>query len=327
MDLPIVAPASLVIEHSAVFRDLFDNRCQVQHFPHDWTGLIILPNQSMAHSVRCIIESADNIYFSRVLSQVPWREEAVKRRRIRFMVQPTKPHRRRRRDLLVVTDDTLDESVESLLDHADRHDNHSDGMYPRAHHPVTSFSVSGPVRVPLSLRRDRRAEEPPPWTAVVAKPFPPLTIPNDTEARHRLHQQVDPVLLQEPECRAWYEQCRSTIARVMELIEEAIGRNVPFGVVVLDAWYLAEDGIQVLARRRQDWMSLLQKNRLLETGSCHRRDANSWTMQWPSPHIAIEAPVPLIQVHAYRPVTVSAQTYECFTLAARIPGGARSVVV
>jgi hypothetical protein len=51
MEGPIVAPALIVIEHAAVFRDLFDNRCQLRHFPHDWTGLIVLPNQSMDHLV------------------------------------------------------------------------------------------------------------------------------------------------------------------------------------------------------------------------------------------------------------------------------------
>jgi len=49
-------------------------------------------------------------------------------------------------------------------------------------------------------------------------------------------------------------------------------------VVVFDAWYLAEDLVQALARRRKEWISLLTKNRGLETASCHRRDANGWTM-------------------------------------------------
>jgi hypothetical protein len=95
---------------------------------------------------------------------------------------------------------------------------------------------------------------------------------------------------------------------------------VPFGVVVFDAWYLAEDLIQVLARRRKEWISLLKKNRLLETASFHLRDANGWTMKLPVPHIAREEFVPLIPANAYRPVTVSEQTCWCFTWAVRIPG-------
>ena len=98
------------------------------------------------------------------------------------------------------------------------------------------------------------------------------------------------------------------------------GRKVPFGVVVFDAWYLAEDLVRVLARRRKDWISLLKKNRVLETASFHLRDANGWPMKLPGPHIAVEELVPLIPANAYRPVTVREHTYWCFTLAVRIPG-------
>ena len=98
------------------------------------------------------------------------------------------------------------------------------------------------------------------------------------------------------------------------------GSKVPFGVVVFDAWYLAEDVVQGLARRRKDWISLLKKNRRLETASFHLRDANGWALKLPGPHIAVEELVPLIPANAYRPVTVRGHTYWCFTLGVRIPG-------
>jgi Transposase DDE domain len=78
--------------------------------------------------------------------------------------------------------------------------------------------------------------------------------------------------------------------------------------------------IQVLARRRKDWISLLKKNRLLETASFQLRDANGWALKLPGPHLAVEALVPLIPASAYRPVTVSEHTYWCFTLTVRLPG-------
>ena len=121
-----------------------------------------------------------------------------------------------------------------------------------AHNPVTSFYVSSPVRFPLGLRLYRRYEELTQWAAAVAKHFPELEIPTDTKARNRLHKQVDPVLLQDPEFRARHEHFRTKIVLAIDLVEDAIGRKVPFGVVVFDAWYLAEDLVQVLARRRKD---------------------------------------------------------------------------
>jgi hypothetical protein len=320
MELPIVAPAPIVAEHAVVFRDLFDNQCQFRHFQHDLTGLIVLPNKSMANIARCIFESADKTNLSRVLSDAPWREDAVNRRRIRFMLQKTTPHRRCRRDSLVVIDDTLCEHVGNLFDYVDRHYNHGDGTYPLAHNPVTSFYVSGPVRFPLGLRLYRRDEELTKWEACMAKHFPDLKIPTDTKGRNRLHKQVDPILLQDPEFRARHEQFRTKIALAMELVEEAIRCKVPFGVVVFDAWYLAEDVVRGLARRRKDWISLLKKNRLLETASFQLRDANGWALKLPGPHIAVEELAPLIPAQAYRPVTVREQTYWCFTLAVRLPG-------
>jgi hypothetical protein len=320
MELPIVAPAPVVTDHSAVFRDLFDNQCQFRHVQHYLTGLIVLPNKSLANIARCIRESTDKTNLSRFLSEAPWREDEVNRRRIHFMLHQTKPHRQRRRESLVVIDETLCEHVGSLFDYVDRHDHHSDGTYPLAHNPVTSFYVSGPVRFPLGLRLYRRYEELTQWEAAVAKHFPALELPTNTKARNRLHKQVDPVLLQDPDFQARHQQFRTKIALAIELVETAIQQKVPFGVVVFDAWYLAEDLVRVLARRRKDWLSLLKKNRLLETASFHLRDANGWPLKLPGPHIAVEDLVPLIPTNAYRPVTVRAHTYWCFTLAVRIPG-------
>jgi hypothetical protein len=320
MELPIVAPAPVVTEHAAVFRDLFDNQCQFRHFQHYLTGLIVLPNKSMANIARCLLDSADKTNLSRFLSEAPWRQHEVNRRRIRFMLQQTKSHRRRRRESLVVIDDTLCEHVGSFFDHVDRHYNHGDGTYPLAHNPVTIFYVSGPVRFPLGLRLYRRYEELTQWEAAVAKHFPDLKIPTETKARNRLHKQVDPVLLQDPDFQARHEQFRTKIALAIDLVEEAIRCKVPFGVVVFDAWYLAEALVGVLARQRKDWISLLKKNRGLETASFQLRDANGWALKLPAPHIAVEELVPLIPANAHRPVTVSEQTYWCFTLAVRIAG-------
>jgi DDE superfamily endonuclease len=328
MELPILEPAPVVTEHTAVFRDLFDNQCQFRHFQHYLTGLIVLPNKSMANMARCILDSADKTNLSRFLSEAPWREAAINRRRIRFMLEQTKPHRRRRHESLLALDDTLCEHVGSLFDYVDRHYNPSDGTYPLAHNPVTSFYVSGPVRFPGGLRLYRRYEELTHWEATVAKYFPELKIPTEKKARNRLHKQVDPILLQDPEFRARHEQFRTKIALAIELVEEAIRSKVPFGVVVFDAWYLAEDLVRVLARRHKDWISVLKTNRLLETASFLLRDANGWTLKLPGPHLAVEELVPLIPATAYRPVRVGEHPYWCFTLTVRIPtlGKVRIVV-
>jgi hypothetical protein len=69
--------------------------------------LLVLLHKSLANMARCILERADNTNLSRVLSEAPWREEAVNRRRIRFRLQQTKPPRRRRRESLLAIDESV----------------------------------------------------------------------------------------------------------------------------------------------------------------------------------------------------------------------------
>jgi hypothetical protein len=116
MELPIVAPAPVVTEHAAIFRDLCDNQCQFRHFQHDLTGLIILPHSSVTHMARCILDSADKTNLARFLTEAPWREGEVNRRRIPFILQQTTPHRPRRRESLGILEATLCEPGGSLFD-------------------------------------------------------------------------------------------------------------------------------------------------------------------------------------------------------------------
>lgn len=327
MQLPIVAPAPLVSAHADAFRDLFENRCQFQHFQHYLTGLMVLPNKSLANIARCVLESADKTNLSRFLAAAPWCEADVNARRIRYALQQTRSQRRGKAESLLVLDDTLCEHVGSLFAYVDRHYNHSDGTYPVAHNPVTSFYVSGPVRIPLELRLYRRYEELTEWQAFVAHQFPDQAIPTEKKARARLHKLVDPVLLTDPDFAALHAQFRTKIALGIELIESAIRHRVPFEVVVFDGWYLAEDLVTLLTRRRKAWVSILKKNRNLETNSFVLKDAAGQPIRFSGPHIAVEDLIPHIPATAYRAVTVGATTYWCFSLVVRLPSLGRVRIV
>ena len=56
--------------------------------------------------------------------------------------------------------------------------------------------------------------------------------------------------------------------------------------------------------RKKDWISLLKKNRNLETNSFILKDAAGQAIRLEGPHIAVEDLVPLIPPTAYREVTV-----------------------
>jgi hypothetical protein len=73
MELPSIEPAPVVTAHAAVFRDVLENQGQFRHVQHDLTGLIVLPNKSLAKITRCIRESPDKTNLSRLFAAAPWR--------------------------------------------------------------------------------------------------------------------------------------------------------------------------------------------------------------------------------------------------------------
>ena len=320
MQLPIVSPAPLVKAHAEEFRDLFANRCQMRHFENYLTGLMVLPNKSMANITRCILDSADKTNLSRFFSEAPWFQNQMNDRRLRYMRTQTKAVRLPKEQSALVLDDTLCEHVGSLFEYVDRHYNHGECTYPLAHNLVTSHYVSGPVRFPVDLRLYRRYEDVTRWEEFVRRYCPERAMPRTRKERESFRKAVEPVLSQDPEYLVLKQQFRTKIALACELVEAAIRHKLPFSTVLFDNWYLTDDVLATLRRRRKDWISLLKKNRNLETHSFVLKDATGQPILWPDPHIGVEDLVPLIPATAYRPVTVDDRTYWTFTLAVRLPG-------
>lgn len=319
MQLPIIAPAPLVATHAKAFQDLFENRCQFRHFENYLTGLMVLPNKSMANIARCTVESSDKTNLSRYFSTNRWEQEEINRRRMRYMLKQTKRVWLAKERSALILDDTLCEHVGSLFEYIDHHYNHGDQTYPLAHNPITSHYVSGPVRFPVDLRLYRRYEEVTHWEEFVHKHFPKREIPVKKKERAQFHKEVDLVLQTDPAFQALQQQFHTKIDLAKELVGSAIGHKLPFGVVLFDSWYLAKDFVACLRRRRKDWISLLKKNRKLETNSFVLRDAQGKRIPLEGPHIKVEDLVPLVPANAYRAVKVGDQTYWTFTLTVRIP--------
>ena len=319
MQLPIMMPAPLVQRHAVVFRDLFSNRRQYRHFENYLTGLTVLPNKSMANIARCIVDSADKSNLSRFFSEADWVDEQVNERRVSYLLEQTKPLRKGAVTGRLIIDDTLCEHVGDLFAYVDRHYHHAENRYPLAHNLVTSHYLSGPVRFPLDLRLYRRYEEITQWETFVHKHFPSCEIPKTKKERNRLHKEVDQVLLQDDEFVALHEQFQTKIALAVELIETAVGRDLPFDVILFDGWYLAPEMVAVAQQYHKEWVSILKKNRKLETNSFVLKDETGKVITLPGPHIKVEDLVPLIPADAYRKITLGDQDYYSFTLSVSIP--------
>ena len=130
---------------------------------------------------------------------------------------------------------------------------------------------------------------------------------------------MDPTLLQDPEFLTLHQQFHTKLDLAIEWVEAAIAHKLPFSVVLFDSWYLADDVVKLLRRRKKDWISILKKNRNLETNSFVLKDADGKRIPLEGPHIQVAALVPLIPATAYRPLTVGDKTYWTFTLAVRLP--------
>lgn len=319
MVLPIVTPAPVVASHGDAFRDLFDNQCEFRHFQNYLTGLMVLENKSMANISNCIVDSADKTNLSRFFSEAPWLENKINDRRLEYMLEQTAPHRRPGQVSSLILDDTLCEHVGSLFEYVDRHYDHGDHRYPLAHNLVTSFYLSGAVRFPVEARLYRRYEEITQWESFVQQYLPEREIPQEKKARQRLHKEVDEMLLEDPAFERLHEQFKTKITLAQELIQSAIERSLPFKTVLMDSWYLSEDLVKTLADEKKDWVSLLKKNRNVESHSFTLRDAQSERIGFSKPHIKIENLVPLIPKRSYKKVTISGKDYWCFSLKVRVP--------
>jgi SRSO17 transposase len=319
MQLPIITPAPIVANQTAIFRDLFENKRQFRHFQNYLTGLTVLSNKSMANMARCILDSADKTNLSRFLSESDWSDEKVNDRRVAYLLERTQPVRKKSADSCLVLDDTLCEHVGSLFEYVDRHYNHGDNSYPLAHNLVTSHYVSGAVRFPVDLRQYRRYEEATQWEEFVHKHFPEREIPKSKKDHTKFHKEVDPQLLKDPEFQVLDSQFKTKIALGIELIKKAVERQLPFDTVLFDGWYLAPDLVVEIEAQHKHWISILKKNRKLETNSFTLKDAEGKPISLEGPHIQVEDLVSLIPVTAYQQIEINQKNYWCFSLAVRIP--------
>ncbi len=176
------------------------------------------------------------------------------------------------------------------------------------------------MRFPVDLRLSRRDEELTCWEAFVHQHVPDRPIPTTKKERARLHKEVDPILLEEPALQKLPQQFRTKIDLGIALLESAMQHKVPFQVLLFDSWYLAEELVSMARYRKKDWISLLKKNRNLETSSGILKDTAGKRIPLAGPHLAVEDLVPLIPPTAYREVTVGDKTSWTFPLVVRLPG-------
>ena len=319
MQLPLVQPAPIVLEHAPAFQALFKNRCQYQHFQNYLTGLMVLENKTMANITRCVLESADKTNLSRFFSEANWVVEAVNQERVAYLLQKTERQRLGARKSVLAIDDTLSEHVGSLFEYIDKHYNHGNNTYPLAHNLVTSHYVSGAVRFPVGWRLYRRYEEFTHWETFVEKHFPDAVIPKKKKERNRFKKEVEATLLEDPEFQVLDEAFQTKITLAIELVKEAIESKLPFETVLFDSWYLAPLLLEALAEWGKKWISILKMNRNITTNNLRILDEKGNPIRFEGTKIKVEDLIPLIPASAFKPIEVEEETYYCFSKNVFIP--------
>jgi len=300
---------------------LFRDERSYENFQTYLTGLIVLENKSLSNISRCTLESADKTNLSRFLSESPWKSQEMNARRVQYMLGQTVNVRLDGKQSCLLIDDTLCEHVGSLFEYIDRHYNHSDSSYPLAHNLVTSHYRSGAVRFPVDCEIYRRYEDLTQWEAFIHKHFPEQVIPSTTQARQKVHKELDSTLLEDPEFAELHQQFRTKLTIAHELLKHAVEHGLPFTTVLMDSWYLTSEFVQQLADHNKQWVSLLKSNRNLSMSGFQLRDAQGHPIPLPANGvIKVEALVPLIPATAYRQVDINQRSYWCFTVCTRLSG-------
>jgi hypothetical protein len=131
---------------------------------------------------------------------------------------------------------------------------------------------------------------------------------------------VAPLWLDDAHFQHLHQQCRTKIAVGIALLAAARRHQVPLSVRLFDRWSRAAELGSMARYHKKDWVSLLKKNRNLETNSLVLKATAGKPLPLEGPHMAVEALGPLIPPTAYRAVTVRDKTSWTFPLAVRLPG-------
>jgi hypothetical protein len=267
-----------------------------------------------------LVKSADDSNISRFMKNPLWSGPEVNDHRVSLMHTRTK-HKELSATGCLVLDDTLDEHVGTLFDHIAKHYDHSDNSYKLAQNPVTSHFVKGLISFPVDFRTYRTYDEVTKWPEHFAKHFPAIPIPPTSTERHKLKKKYEKQLCDaDPAFARKHQAFKTKLTLAVELINAAIRHGLECSVVLCDAWYLAPAVVEAIEKAKKAWVSILKKNRKLETQSLHIDAADGKKMAFEDSEIKVEELIPVIPTRAYHTMTIDKETtYDACTFTAKIP--------
>ena len=320
MVVPVLHHPPAVISFARNFKDFFPNVSEYAHFKNYLSGLMGAERKNYSQIASTMVNSADESNISRFMKNPLWSGQAINDHRVLLMQERTQRKEPSATGCLVL-DDTLDEHVGNLFDHIATHYDHSDNSYKLAQNPVTSHFVKGLISFPIDFRMYRTYDEVTKWPEHFAKHFPAIPIPPTSKERNKLKKKYEQQLLDvDPAFARKHHGFKTKLTLAVELINDAIRRELDVSVVLFDAWYLAPEVVEAIEQAKKAWVSILKKNRKLETQSLHIDDTDGKRLEFEDSEIKMEELLPLIPTRAYHTLTIDQETtYYACTFTARIP--------
>lgn len=147
--LPIVSHPSVVSFGMSIFENVF-SKPQLRHFGEYVTGLMVCPNRTVKGINDSLFARCDQSALNHFLTDSPWNEEELDRKRHEFVNERLRELRFGGGDLII--DDTISHHTGKHMEGAGWHYDASKGKTVWGHQLVTSHYVKRWLSLPLDFR-------------------------------------------------------------------------------------------------------------------------------------------------------------------------------
>jgi len=290
MRLPIVEYPEIVTNNLPYFAPVFQTAEQRKHFCEYVTGLLAGDRKTITAINRLFLNKNDQSSLNKFLTQAAWDEQALNRRRVQFELE--RLHRRpvssRAGRLLI--DDTLAHHTRCQIEELAYLKDHTLKRYVWAHNVVTSYYLNRADQFPVDFRLYLQFLEKK-WLALLSE------LANQVRSAPTLtgYQRYLVSLLA---YRVRQEQYQPKTQLAADLVQQAVAWDLPFDVVLFDAWYCRQRLIRVIEALHKDWV-----------GGCPENRKVLFQNRW----VQLKAFSATLPAEAYRPLNINGRLWWTFS--------------
>lgn len=287
MYMPVVAYPSIVRSNSTPFEAVFSVP-QKAHFQRYLTGLLVSNNVTVTGINSLFVEHKDQSALNRFLTEAPWSKTELNEIRIRLMRQKLLPAQPTRGYLII--DDTLAHKTGKHMPGVGKFFDYSKGCYTLAQDVLTTFLVLGDVHFPLDLSLYYQFQAKKELARLQAQALAALGGTNLAVLRQYLVALLD--------YKVRRDRFRTKLVMAAELFDRAISRQLPFEVVIFDAWFLDKTLIQHIEQHGKAWIGGCKSDRIIFVAR---------------ERLSVEAFCRRLPKEAYHAIPVGEEVYWAFT--------------